>query len=73
MPGLYVELGAGVKLDDALEGRNPTGRVAVGYEFPRGAACELTHVSHVRDGEPFNNHAEAAFDEVACVKRWGGR
>lgn len=86
-PGVYFDIGGGVKLNSSpvlrsdcdrvfldgglrsCGGPNPTGKLAVGFEFKGGSYCELDHFSHAFNG----NETETYLDQVQCAKRFGGR
>ncbi len=73
----YAGVGAGYKLDadwhmqpENAGGRNPTANFVFGHEWTyndyHAARCEVTHWSHWRDGEPFNDRPETHKDEAGC-------
>ena len=53
-------------------GRNPMGRTEVGLEWRNGVSCSFTHLSHLRDGAPFNNRPEWGVDTLGCDVKFGG-
>ncbi len=53
-------------------GRDPIFKGEVGLEWKNGVSCSYTHVSHLRDGKPFNNRPEFWLGTVGCDIQFGG-
>ena len=79
----YFEAGLGYQIDSRSDwslrqergyvGRNPWFHAEVGLEFEHQISCGYHHQSKLMDGSPFNNNREIYFDEIKCMKRWGGK
>lgn len=59
--------------DGGFTGRGPTATLRVQHYVNDRVVCEYEHISHIRDGEPFNNRDEDTLDHVGCGFVFGGR
>lgn len=59
--------------DGGFTGRGPTATLRVQHYVNDRVVCEYEHISHIRDGEPFNNRDEDTLDHVGCGFEFGGR
>ena len=69
-----AEVAAGYEVGGNTTGRQPSAHIYLGLETsargPLRGSCGLYHLSHVRDGTPFNNRAETWSDQVRCAVRY---
>lgn len=56
--------------DHECGGRNPAAFLQIGYVWDNGWSVHYGHVSHWRDGPPFNDRAETHMDYIGLSKRW---
>ena len=70
---LVAEGGLGHQIDGNFGGRSPAATLYLGLETdahgPLRASCGWLHISHVRDGTPFNENWETWTDMAHCKVR----
>ena len=70
---LVAEGGFGHQIDGNLVGRSPAATVYIGLESddlgPLRASCGWLHISHLREGTPFNENDETWADLAHCKVR----
>lgn len=69
---LFVDFGGGIKLrDGGFQGRDPTTIICVGSETDNKKWEQgWCHLSHLRDGVPFNRRPEDTVDHWYIKRRW---
>lgn len=60
------------RTDGGFEGGPDTFRLTIRRDGER-TFCDYTHVSHISDGPPFNDHPEDWVDMFECGIRWRSR
>lgn len=69
-----AEVAAGYEISGNTVGRQPSAHVFLGLETtrdgPLSGSCGWYHLSHVREGTPFNENWETWSDQARCAVRY---